>query len=372
MTQDKQTLGAWREACRQGDTQALGALLEQHPALLDDHQGIMRATAEGQVEAVRFLLSRGAQPDNYGSRGLRRPLHQCLSPSQPRQPAHVEIARLLLEAGADLEAPGQFQKMPPLQVAAASGYLPLVELLRQAGARVDTHAAAITCDTQRLAALLAESPARASRRDEQGRTPLHSLAMSRLWSWDAAQQARTLEAARLLLEAGADLNAPQERDCKYQGTPLWWAISSGRCPALVRLLLERGADTEGGLLAAAYQGSGELLAALLEAGAGVDAVDARGYTALQHVLLFKRPEAAPTLLEAGADPARVTERGHTALHLAALCGHSPELLGLLVEAGAPLGARDQEGRTARELALERGHAEAAAWLGEASGAASRA
>lgn len=369
MTQDKATLRAWRDACRQGDTQSLEALLSQHPALLEDHQGIMRATAEGQVDSVRFLLSRGAQPDNFGSRGLRRPLHQCLSPSQPREPKHVEIARLLLEAGADLEAPGQFQKMPPLQVAAASGYLPLVELLRQAGAQVDIHAAAITCDTQRLRALLSQDPARATERDGQGRTPLHCLAMSRLWSWDQAQQARTLEAARLLLEAGADINALQQRDCKYQGTPLWWAISSGRCPALVALLLEKGADTEGGLLAAAYQGSGELLALLLGSGAQVDAVDTRGYTALQHVLLFKRPEAAPALLEAGADPARVTDKGHTALHLAALCGHAPELLALLVEAGAPLEARDEEGRTARDLALDRGHGEAAAWI---SGAESRA
>jgi ankyrin repeat protein len=247
--------------------------------------------------------------------------------------------------------------------------LQAAELLLEAGAQVGVHAAAMTGYVERLAELLAADPALAAARDAQGRTPLHCLAMSRLWSWDQAQERRALQAAELLLEAGAPINALQQRERKYQGTPLWWATSSGRCVALVGLLLARGADPEGCLLAAAYQGSEALLGLLLEAGAQVDAVDVRGYTALQHVLLFKRPEVVPSLLALGADPSRTTERGHTALHLAALCGHQPALLESLVKAGAPLEARDLEGRTARELAQGRGHQEAASWL---SGAASRA
>ena len=47
------------------------------------------------------------------------------------------------------------------------------------------------------------------------------------------------EAMRLLIEAGADLDA---RDEEFQSTPLGWAARWGR-PEAAELLLERGAKT---------------------------------------------------------------------------------------------------------------------------------
>jgi ankyrin repeat protein len=370
LTNARAPLSALVSACRGGDLEAVRASLAREPALAQAPEVLVAAAREGRAAVVALLLEAGAPVDPVDPAWWpRRALLQCLSPSVEKHAGHVEVARRLLAAGADLVAGGQFQELPPLQVAAAAGDGALVEVLRAAGAPVDLHGAAAIYDMEALARQLGESPSQVHALDARGRTPLHALAASRLWRAGAREEGRALGAARLLLAAGADLDAPQRLEGKYQGSPLWWAVSAGRCEALIGLLLEAGAGIEGCLLAAAWQGAEGVIRRLVSVGADIDERDVRGHTALQHVLLFKRPEAVGCLLALGADPAAVTEQGHTALHLAALSGHGEEVLSALLAAGAPLEARDHEGRDAAALAASRGHEAAARYL---TGAARRA
>ena len=132
------------------------------------------------------------------------------------------------------------------------------------------------------------------------------------------------EAVRVLLDAGADINA---------GTPslgfnaLLSAADKGNL-ALVRLLIGHGADIEARissgatpLMLAARNGHADVVALLLENGARKDTANAKGVTALIFASIYGHPGAAETLLDAGADPSVKTAIGRTALDYAKKKGH---------------------------------------------------
>lgn len=131
----------------------------------------------------------------------------------------------------------------------------------------------------------------------------------------AAASAGNLEIARVLIAAGADLNAGS------LDTPLQRAIQRGHV-AMAQLLIESKADVNRApsagvapaLALAAAAGSVELVRALLAAGArknlrstlriyiGADFVPYQNVTAL-HVAAYRNdPAVAAELLRAGADP----------------------------------------------------------------------
>jgi len=165
----------------------------------------------------------------------------------------------------------------------------------------------------------------------------------------------------------------------------WWA-ESGQIDRL-RDALSAGADreerNEDGLTAlqlATAKGRTEVVAALAEAGADLEAAEgaAPSYRPLHRACLvselfsLSRNDAMiRLLLERGASPAARDDAGRTPLHLAIeWCG--PELLERLVEAGADPRAADASGRTALHVAVARGVVSAADTLiGGAAGAASR-
>lgn len=152
------------------------------------------AIARGDAADVRRHLA--ANPEAArGAAGARlAPLHQAILRKQ------TAIALLLLEHGADVDAPD------------SSGRTPL-------------HLAVERDDATVAQALLARK-ADPARRDRVGWTPLHHAAAK-----------NRLAIARLLLDAGLDPNVRSERG----GTPLHEAAASGG-GELVRLLLERGTD----------------------------------------------------------------------------------------------------------------------------------
>jgi ankyrin repeat protein len=120
----------------------------------------------------------------------------------------------------------------------------------------------------------------------------------------ALHKAKSIEMAKILIEAGADVNAVDAAD----KTPLHKAESI------------------------------EMAKLLVEAGADVNAVDAAGNTPLHKA---ESIEMAKILIEAGADVNAVDAAGHTPLHKA----KSIEMAKLLVEAGADVNAVDAEGNS---------------------------
>jgi ankyrin repeat protein len=180
-----------------------------------------------------------------------------------------------------------------------------------------------------------------------------------------AARSGSLEAVRLLLAHGADVNA---RERGRQQTALMWAAAR-RHAAIVRLLIAHGADLHartstrpltvmldrgprravktsmqdartverGGstaLLFAAQSGSVDAARQLLAAGASANDTAADGTSAVVMATLSGYPELAAVLLEAGAEP-DAAGAGYTALHAAALRGDLHTVKALLAKGANP-------------------------------------
>jgi Ankyrin repeats (3 copies) len=152
-------------------------------------------------------------------------------------------------------------------------------------------------------------------------------------------------------------------------TALSWAAERGH-EAVVRLLLEKGADVEAKadygrttLSWAAERGHEAVVRLLLEKGADVEAKTQYGETALRKAVERGHEAVVRLLLEKGADVEGKTEgpvlQG-TALHLASEGGHEA-VVRLLLKKGADVEAKTQYGETALHLAAVRGH-KAVVWL----------
>ena len=123
--------------------------------LLIEHGANVNATAGGfsplfaavtvpsPPEVVRLLLSNGADanyifPREYGNAikyAYMRPLHMAC------QTGELEHARLLIDSGADVNAPGCLASIYSVPIASAAfhGHLAIVRLLLDRGAQIDSH-----------------------------------------------------------------------------------------------------------------------------------------------------------------------------------------------------------------------------------------
>jgi ankyrin repeat protein len=227
-------------------------------------QRLGRLIAAGDAEAVRAavtatpgLLGRTVERDGQGG---WTPLHLAVAENRP------DVVRVLLEAGADLSARTENHRTP-LNLALECAP-ELVPQLREAGAPVDAASAAYLDDVDRLA----------ERLDDGAQLSDPRTGMD-LLSWAARGGAgRT---TRLLLERGADVN----------GGALH-AAAAGARPDLVRSLLAAGADVnrrdpETGraplheaVAAGSARDAQEVVRALLQAGADVNATTTDGASAL--------------------------------------------------------------------------------------------
>jgi uncharacterized protein len=162
----------------------------------------------------------------------------------------------------------------PVLLAAYAGRTDLVMLLTRAGAQLDVFEAAATGSLERVRSLLAQKPDLIRQFSHDGWTPLHLAAYF-----------GHADLVALLLERGASLSTVSDNGIGV--TPLQSALSARRLEA-ARLLLEHGADVndggkEGGyypLHYAAFFGSVELAELLLSHGARTDVLTSDGLTPL--------------------------------------------------------------------------------------------
>ncbi|GAA3175959.1 hypothetical protein GCM10010531_32040 [Blastococcus jejuensis] len=229
-------------------------------------QRLGRLIADGDVEAVRTaveatpaLLSRTVE---RGGQGGWTPLHIAVDEHQ------ADIVRVLVDAGADVGARTEHGRTP-LHVALR--FAPeLVPLMLELGAGIDAPSAAYLDDVDRLTSQL-----------DDGTGPDDRV-------------------------SGADL--------------LSWAAFGG-ATSTAKLLLERGADVDGGALhAAARSGHLDVVRMLLEAGADVDRRDPETGRAPLHAAVAAgpggdAPEIVSVLLGAGADINATTNDGASALDI---------------------------------------------------------
>jgi ankyrin repeat protein len=261
------------------------------------------ASQRGHEDVARLLIEHGADATAQSKYGTT-PLHGA---------SREEVARLLLEHGADATAQ------------TSDGSTPLHHASRK---RHD--------DVSRL---LLKHGADATARATDGSTPLH-------WVWSE-------EVARLLLEHGADATART----KHGSTPLHSASERG-LEEVARLLLDRGADataeTKAGISPLFLARSEEVAHLLLEHGADATARTDNGATPLLLVSERGREQVARLLLEHGVDATAKTKDGITSLHWASEGGHEG-VVRLLLKHGADATARTDNGATPLHMASEWGH-----------------
>ncbi|MEM1054582.1 MAG: ankyrin repeat domain-containing protein [Bacteroidota bacterium] len=185
-----------------------------------------------RAEVVRALLDAGAEIEVRDESGMT----PFLSASDGQG---IEALRLLLAAGADpLVTATDFEGNGAMHYAVRVENAEAIQFLTEAGVPVDQRAGdGMTALMQAVGyggrsmetvRLLLRLGASVSATDDGGDTPLHWTAR-----WDGA------EAARILLEEGADPNAVAER---FGYTPLHTAFLFSTDAALVPVLLEAGAD----------------------------------------------------------------------------------------------------------------------------------
>ena len=165
-----------------------------------------------------------------------------------------------------------------------------------------------------LARMLRERPEFASLADNKGRTALHLC--SRRPAKGGAATAAVVAAAKVLLNAGADVNAVQQIPDDgeiFPATALWYALAFGRNRTLGAYLLKRKADPNHCLFALVYADDLESAKLVRRYGARLDdRFDAE--TPLIYAARHRRAKFLEWLLRVGADSRIGDRRGFTALH----------------------------------------------------------
>ena len=353
---------------------ARGASLK---ARTDDGNTPLHEAAHTLSPSVAILLAAGADP-NAKNRAGDLPLHLALKSGTQAGPE----AALALIAASDLSAPGQ-SGLTPLGLAIVGHRAEALAALRAHGPKpppaLAVFDAAARNDVPALTALLAARPSLAVARLPNGWTPIHAAA---LWA--------ALDAAKLLLARGADVNAagiaaapPLDLALSRLGepgaaravvllliraganvnrgsgtplSPLQLAVSVGD-DALVTLLLARHADVNARNLHGDFPllfalNNPALMTKLLAAGANVNAQDSVQMTALTRSLTSggANPDVARLLIEHGADVNGRDRAGFTPLMRAVMTG-SAALVTLMLDKGADVQAGNDFGRTALKLAV---------------------
>lgn len=188
----------------------------------------LAAGHSGNPEIVKVFLDIGASVNTPDGEGLT-PLYYAARNQNPA------VAAILLERGADLDAP--FANMAALHLAAYDGNLAVAALMLEGGA--DPNAPDIEGGTPlHLAAGYGGNPELVTLLLDRG-ADLHAVEGSNGWTpLHSAAAFGGPGIAGLLLERGADIDA---RDMIGQ-TPLHTAAAFGSDPATVALLLDRGAN----------------------------------------------------------------------------------------------------------------------------------
>ncbi len=340
---------------------------------------LMRAMEGGSLAIVKMLIDKGA--DIFATVAYK---HTAFDLLITEKKANVDIARLLIELGAD------FKKYKadygPLGRAACYGNKEIVELMIEKGAKVSTKNRegatpmdeAIRGENYEVVKLLLAHGADPDSRDRSGfgKTLLQYAVTT--GAAELVRDVRKAQEEKKKKTSGSPLPAGEGLGVRAQNTgALVQAAKSGQLPS-VKVLVESGLDVddrdtwrnETALMTAAGQGQGEIVSYLVENGANVHAQDARGNRPLDYAAAENKVEAMKVLMAHGADIRSKNNLGWNALMQAALTGRY-EAAEMLLKAGSPVNEIDQEKGASTLFLARHGGGERLAGLFKSYGAVER-
>jgi ankyrin repeat protein len=157
-----EALAGLRDAAGKGDLARLNALLDAHPALIDERGGegvrtpLHHAVFGNSEAAVKLLLERGANPNIRCEGDNAYPLHFAVEKHR------LPITRLLVEHGADTIGEGDYHELGVLGWATAWDYIQpnpeMVAYLLAHGARHNIFSAVAMGEAKLIRELVARTP----------------------------------------------------------------------------------------------------------------------------------------------------------------------------------------------------------------------
>ena len=283
---------------------------------------LINAAALGDPGAARLLLSYHADPNakREPDGGESTPL-QCAA-----RTGNLEVAQLLINAGADVNAKGKSGRTP-LTFAVLSGYLDMTRLLIEKGADVNTQDAegvspldyaAWQGSLDMVAMLHAHGALLNKPATQTGATPIN----------EAAYRGNTA-AVQYLVQFHPNLDIP---DKKGYG-PLENAIRMGKEDSALLLLQAQPQLSENALRMAVKKDESRLIQELLRRKDGSLAMLQSGVTPLGLAASEGSVNVARLLLESGVEVDAMSKDGATPLEEASIRGITPIVL-LLLDHGA--------------------------------------
>ena len=335
-------------AARTGNVNAVKLLIDRGSNVngADEFKGytpLMFAATENQPEVARLLIEHGADVNAHSRRfefgklkeasggALMERAEGGMTPLQyAAREGNVETGRVLIAAGADLNAPEPQHDFTPMLIAIYNGKYDFAAVLIEHGAKVNDGSLYIAIELRNM--------------DTYSNRP------------NPPETDRTLtatDAIKMLLARGADPNQVFDKkppQIQTQGTvtvppgatPFYRAVKAADL-TVMRMLLDQGANA-----GIAIKNGGTPL--MLAAGGG----PAR---AQEEEVVDKTGRADPIevikmVLDAGADINAVNDQQNSALHLAALRGND-KVVQYLASRGAKLDVKNKQGKTPAEVAPKR-------------------
>ena len=338
---------------------------------------LMLACCKGNKNVINILLNAGADPKIVHADG-----DTCLHDAV-RGNCSKEVLQTIINYGADINATGK-QNRTALMIACLNGSSDAINVLLDAGA--NPH---IANDTGNIC--LHEAVRGDCSKEVLQRIISHSVDVNATNMYDIttimiACEKGNIDAINVLLNAGADPNI-----VNFNGaTCLHCALSGGCSPEILQTIINHGVDVNAkknnsktALIRACEKGnsnaikvllnaeadpniahclhcavtrrcSKEVLQALINHGADVNATNKSNETALMKAYKSRNKDAINVLLNAGVDPNIADVDGNTCLHYAANRDCSKDFLQVIINHGADVNAVNKSNQTSLILACVKG------------------
>ena len=344
-------------ACEKGFFEVVECLLKENRFKdvnclgSNDETPLHKASQNGHIEIVKFLIQRGAKVNAKNSTDST-PLHllsESFKIDSQLSQDFIEVAKILIENGAEINIKNSNGKTP-------------LYLAVNHGRRISQDHPEKSKLCLEMGKLLIEKGAHMNTKCNQGYSILHSLALNlsigSLWYGK--------EITKLLIAKGEDVNA---KSTNRQKTPLHVALKSDN-EEYARFLIENGADLNAvdslgetplqitikkgqSHQQIATEGQENICQLLISLGANIELKDSDGNTSLLNAVKnienhFEHLDIVKMLIDKGASVNTANKENNVPLHYA----KSKYVAELLLKNGAKTDIKNNQGQTPSDVAFQ--------------------